>query len=201
VAIIDITTGIIRGKLGNIVFSYRMGTNYARRHVPKKPPPSPAQTSHRKLYAQLQGLGSVWLNGLIKPFYQGDQSQECAYRQFIKYNWPRWDKQDPAWSIALPFWGYGDPPAMNVIADPASGGVTVDLFPPAPLGVGGCSPRMFQILRENFNWKVINSYTTLPDRHRAILPDAAGYSSGSWNLLAWYTAPGGDAPITDPVRG
>jgi hypothetical protein len=80
-AIIDITTGIIRGKLGNIVFEYRMGTNYARKYVDRKPPPSANQAAHRKLYAQLQGLGSLWLAGLIKPYYLGDQTQKCAYRE------------------------------------------------------------------------------------------------------------------------
>ena len=200
-AIIDINTGIIRGKLGNIVFSYRMGTNYARRHVPTKPPPTPAQAAHRRLYAQLQGLGSLWLADLIKPYFLGDQTQQCAYRQFIKYNWPIWDKQSPAWVMALPFWGYGDPPVLDVRPGPVAGEVTADMFPPPPLSVSGCAPRFLKVQGGDLNFIDIPGYQTMSDRHRVILPDAAGYSAGSWNLLAWYTAPLGGSPITNPVRG
>jgi hypothetical protein len=200
-AIIDISTGIIRGKLGNIVFEYRMGTNYARRYVAAKPPPSAAQAAHRALYAQLQGLGSVWLEGLIKPYFLGDPSQQCAYRQFIKYNWPLWNKRVPAWTVALPFWGYKTTPTLEVRPDPDAGTITADLFPPPAFDLAGCSPRFFRILAENLNYVEIPRYQTLSDRHRVILPDAAGYSNGSWNLLAWYTPPGGETPITNPVRG
>jgi hypothetical protein len=200
-AIIDISTGIIRGKLGNIVFEYRMGTNYARKYVDKKPPPSANQTAHRKLYAQLQGLGSIWLADLIKPYFLGDQSEKCAYREFIKYNWPRWVKTVPAWTIALPFWGYGDPPALAVDTVSVTGNVIVDLFPPPPLGVSVCTPHFLQVLKENLNWKNITDYETLPDRHRATLPDAAGYLAGDWNMLAWYSEAEYTKPSTDPVRG
>jgi hypothetical protein len=200
-AIIDLSTGIIRGKLGNIVFEYRLGTNYARKYVDKKPPPSESQKAHRKLYAQLQGLGSIWLADLIKPYFLGDQSQQCAYRQFIKYNWPRWVKTVPAWTIALPFWGYGDPPAMAVDIVSVTDNVKVDLFPPAPFSVSGSTPHFLQILKENLNWITITGYETLPDRHRVILPDAGGYKAGAWNMLAWYSGAGSLSPITDPVRG
>jgi hypothetical protein len=200
-AIIDINTGIIRGKLGNIVFEYRMGTNYARKYVATKPPPSAKQAAHRKLYAQLQGLGSLWLADLIKPFFLGDQTQQCAYREFIKYNWPRWDKALPAWTIALPFWGYGDPPLMAVDPVSVTGNVIVDLFPPPPLGLSGCTPHFKQILKSNLNWIDKTNFETLPDRHRLIVPGSADYIAGNWNMLAWYSGQGGTAPITDPVRG
>jgi hypothetical protein len=200
-AIIDISTGIIRGKLGNIVFEYRMGTNYARKYVDKKPPPSENQAAHRRLYAQLQGLGSLWLADLIKPYFLGDQTQKCAYREFIKYNWPLWDKAVPAWTTALPFWDYGDPPALAVDTVSVTGNVIVDLFPPAPLAVSDCAPRFLQVLKENLNWKDIKDYQTLPDRYRAVLPDSAGYLAGEWNMLAWCSGQGNQTPITDPVRG
>jgi hypothetical protein len=200
-AIIDISTGIIRGKLGAIVFEYRMGTNYARKYSPKKPPPTERQAAHRKLYAQLQGLGSIWLGDLIKPYFLGDQKEQCAYRQFIKYNWPIWDKAVPAWTTALPFWGYGTPPTLTVDAVSIAGYITADLFPPPPFSVSGVSPRFLQIRRDNLNWVDVPDYTTLTDRHRAILPDADGYNNGEWNLLCWYTAVAGDQPVTDPVRG
>jgi hypothetical protein len=127
--------------------------------------------------------------------------QVCAYRQFIKYNWPLWDKQVPAWRMALPFWGYGDPPVLNAIPDTVSGVVTADLFPPPPLAVSACSPQFMRVQGSDQNWIDIPGYQTLTDRHRVILPDAAGYSAGSWNLLAWYNDPIGGGPITDPVRG
>jgi hypothetical protein len=200
-AIIDTTTGIIRGKLGNIVFEYRMGTNYARKYVPKKPPPSENQVAHQKLYAQLQGLGSIWLADLIKPYFLGDQTRQCAYRQFIKYNWARWDKTVPAWSVALPFWGYGDPPVMSVDPVLVTGNVIVDLFPPPPLEVSVCVPHFLQILKSNLNWITVTNYETLPDRHRVILSGSADYISGAWNILAWYSGHGDQTPVTDPVRG
>jgi hypothetical protein len=200
-AIIDISTGIIRGKLGNIVFEYRMGTNYARKYVDKKPPPSENQTAHRKLYAQLQGLGSLWLADLIKPYFLGDQTQKCAYREFIKYNWPRWDRIVPAWTIALPFWGYGDPPVMAVDSVSVTGNVIVDLFPPPPLGLVDCTPHFLQVLKVNLNWVAIPDYETLSDRYRVMLPGAAGYNAGEWNMLAWVSGPSGNTPLADPVRG
>ncbi|MDR3140030.1 MAG: hypothetical protein LBT95_10240 [Treponema sp.] len=200
-AIIDINTGIIRGKLGSIVFEYRMGTNYARKYVKKKSPPSAKQKAHQKLYAQLQGLGSIWLNGLIKPYFVGDQTQQCAYREFIKYNWPRWDKIVPAWTVALPFWGYGNPPVVATDAVSVPGNVVVDLFPPPPLALSACTPHFFQILKENLNWKSIPGYVTLPDRFRVILPGSDGYNSGDWNMLAWLSGQPGGVPVTDPVRG
>jgi hypothetical protein len=200
-AIIDMNTGIIRGKLGNMVFEYRMGTNYARKYVEKKVPPSEKQKAHQRLYAQLQGLGSLWLADLIKPYYVGDQTQHCAYREFIKYNWPRWDKIVPAWTIALPFWGYGDPPVMTVDAVSVTGYVTVDLYPPPPLGLSDCTPHFFQVLKENLNWKAIPAYETLPDRFRVVLPDSEGYQGGDWNMLAWFSGQGSERPLADPVRG
>lgn len=200
-AIIDISTGIIRGKLGNVVFEYREGTNYARKYTPKKPPPSENQKAHRQKYGQLQGLGSVWLGGLIKPYFLGDQKEQCAYRQFIRYNWPLWDKAVPAWTQALPFWGYGDPPALAVDSKTLAGYVAADLFPPPPLSLSGSYPRFLKIHGDNLNWEDIPEYTTLPDRHRAILPDAGGYEAGTWNLLCWYTGEPGGPPVTDPVRG
>jgi hypothetical protein len=200
-AIIDINTGIIRGKLGGIVFEYRMGTNYARKYVDKKPPPSENQVAHRKLYAQLQGLGSLWLADLIKPYFLGDPAQKCAYREFIKYNWPRWDKIVPAWTIALPFWGYGDPPVMAIDSVSVTGNVLVDLFPPPPLGLSDCTPRFLQILKVNLNWVDLAGYETLSDRYRVVLPGAAAYAAGDWNMLAWLTGPAGPAPLGDPVRG
>jgi hypothetical protein len=178
-----------------------MGTNYARRHVPTKPPATAAQAAHRQLYAQLQGLGSLWLADLIKPYFRGDQTRQCAYRQFIKYNWPLWDKQVPAWKAALPFWGYKSTPVMEVAADSVSGAVTADLFPPLYMSAADCSPRFFQVLGANLNWVEITNYQTLPDRYRAVLPDAAGYLLGSWNFLAWHTVPGKADPLSNPVRG
>jgi hypothetical protein len=200
-AIIDISTGIIRGKLGNMVFEYRMGTNYARKYVAKKPPPSAKQKAHQKLYAQLQGLGSIWLADLIKPYFLGDQTQQCAYRQFIKYNWPLWDKTVPAWTIALPFWGYGNPPVMDIDHVSVTGNVIVDLYPPPPFSLSACAPHFLQVLKENLNWKVLPAYDTLPDRYRVILPDSAGYNAGEWNMLAWVSGSADQTPITNPVRG
>jgi hypothetical protein len=172
-AIIDLSTGIIRGKLGNIVFEYRMGTNYARKYVDKKPPPSEKQKAHRRLYAQLQGLGSIWLYDLIKPYFLGDQTQQCAYREFIKYNWARWDKIEPVWTIALPFWNHGDPPVMSIDTVSVTGNVIVDLYPPAPFSVSASTPHFLQVLKENLNWIDITVYDTLPDRHRVILPGSS----------------------------
>jgi hypothetical protein len=200
-AIIDLSTGIIRGKLGNIVFEYRMGTNYARKYVAKSPPPSEKLKAHRKLFAQLQHLGSIWLAGLIKPYYTGDLTNTCAYRQFIKYNWPRWDKIVPAWTIALPFWGYAAAPVMAVSADEAADTVTVDLFPPQPSGLSGSVPHFLQIRKDNLNWMDVPDYQTLSDRHRVIISGAAAYKAGDWNMLCWYSEPQGGPPITDPVRG
>jgi hypothetical protein len=200
-AIIDINTGIIRGKLGGMVFEYRMGTNYARKYVERKPPPSANQIAHQKLYAQLQGLGSIWLADLIKPYFLGDQTQQCAYRQFIKYNWPRWDKTVPAWTIALPFWGYGDPPVMAIDSVSVTGNVIVDLYPPPPLAVSACTPCFLQVLKENLNWKILPDYETLSDRYRVTVPDSAGYAAGTWNMLAWVSGPDSRVPLGDPVRG
>jgi hypothetical protein len=200
-AIIELSTGIIRGKLGSIVFEYRMGTNYARKYVAKKPPPSDNQTAHRKRYAQLQGLGSIWLADLIKPYFLGDQTQQCAYRQFIKYNWARWDKIVPAWIIALPFWGYGDPPVLAADTVSVTGSVVIDLYPPPSLGLSACTPHFLQILKVNLNWIAITDYETLPDRHRVILPGSTAYQAGDWNMLAWYSGADGQTPVTDPVRG
>jgi hypothetical protein len=200
-AIIDLDTGIIRGKLGALVFEYRMGVNYARKYVERQPSPSAKLRAHQKLFAQLQGLGSIWLYDLIKPYYLGDQTQKCAYREFIKYNWRRWDKIIPAWTIALPFWGYGDPPVMAVDTVSVTGNVIVDLFPPAPFSVSASTPHFLQVLKENLNWIDIPVYTTLPDRHRVILPGSEDYKAGAWNMLAWYSGTGASPPITDPVRG
>jgi hypothetical protein len=58
-----------------------------------------------------------------------------------------------------------------------------------------------RVLREDLNWKIIPEYTTLPDRHRVILPDAEGYKAGAWNMLAWYSGPDSPVPLADPVRG
>jgi hypothetical protein len=187
--------------LGGIVFEYRMGTNYARKYVAKKPPPSENQKAHRKLYAQLQGLGSIWLSGLIKPYFLGDPTQKCAYREFIKYNWPRWDKIVPAWTIALPFWGYGEPPVMVMDTVSVTGNVTVDLFPPSSLDLSGCTPHFLQVLRKDLNWVNITEYQTLPDRHRVILPNSDGYINGDWNMLSWYSGAAYTVPVGDPVRG
>jgi hypothetical protein len=200
-AIIDVSTGIIRGKLGALVFEYRMGTNYARKYVERKPSSSEKQKAHQRLYAQLQGLGSLWLADLIKPYFLGDKTQQSPYRQFIKYNWTRWDKIVPAWTVALPFWGYGDPPVMTIDRVSVTGNVIVDLFPPPPRGLSDCTPHFFQILKKDLNWVTIPGYETLPDRHRVILPDAEGYQAGAWNMLAWYSGPEGSPPIADPVRG
>jgi hypothetical protein len=200
-AIIDLNTGIIRGKLGAMVFEYRLGTNYARKYVEKRVPPSEKQVAHRRQYAQLQGLGSIWLRDLISPYYTGDLTQHKPYQQFIKYNWARWDKVVPAWTIALPFWGYGDPPVLAVDAVSITGNVTVDLFPPSPFSVSACAPHFLRVLREDLNWIDIPDYITLPDRHRVILADAEGYKAGAWNMLAWYSAQNDNKPLADPVRG
>lgn len=200
-AIIDVTTGIIRGKLGNLVFEYRMGTNYARKYVERKAPPSERQIAHRKLYAQLQGLGSLWLADLIKPYFLGDPAQQSPYRQFIKYNWARWDKIIPAWTIAVPFWGYGDPPVMAIDSVSVTGNVIIDLFPPPSVSLSDTTPHFMRILKKDLNWVNIPGYETLPDRHRVILPDADGYKAGDWNMLAWYSGCGESPPISDPVRG
>jgi hypothetical protein len=200
-AIIDISTGIIRGKVGEIVFEYRAGTNYAREYAPKKPPPSDKQKAHQKVYGQLQGLGSIWLSGLIKPYFLGDPKEQCAYREFIRYNWASWDRKVPAWTVALPFWGYGSPPVLAVYADMAAGTVTADLFPPLPFSLSALSPRFTRIRRDNLNWVDVPDYQTLADRHRVTLPDAEGYAAGSWNFLCWYTYTGGASPAADPVRG
>jgi hypothetical protein len=200
-AIIDWNTGIIRGKLGGIVFEYRAGTNYARKYVDRKPPPSERQAAHRKKYAQLQGLGSVWLYGLIKPYFLGDQKEQCAYREFIRYNWPIWDKKAPAWKAALPFWGYGSPPALSVDADPETGMVQADMFPPPPFSLSALSPRFMRVRGDNLNWVDVPDYQTLADRHRITVPDCEGYLSGEWNLLCWYCPAGSDTPAADPVRG
>jgi hypothetical protein len=200
-AIIDITTGIIRGKLGNIVFCERMGTNYARKYVKNPNKPSAKQEAHRRLYAQLQGLGSIWLRDLIKPYFQGDPLMVSAYRQFIKYNWRHWDKIVPAWKIALPFWGYGEAAMMAINPDMVSGNVTVDLFPPAGVSLSACSPHFLQILKSDLNFVHVPDYETLPDRHRVTLADCAGYVSGAWNMLVWYNDQADITPITDPARG
>ncbi|MDR2759792.1 MAG: hypothetical protein LBB78_10485 [Spirochaetaceae bacterium] len=200
-AIIEVSTGIIRGKLGNIVFIYRMGTNYAQKYVAHKPPATEKQAAHRRLYAQLQGLGSLWLRDLIKPNYSGDPALQSPYRQFIKYNWAHWDKVVSAWTVALPFWGYGIPPVMVVDAESVTGNVIVDLFPPAPLSLSDCAPRFMRVLKQDLNWVDIPAYETLPDQHRVILPDAPGYKAGAWNMMAWYTGPADQKPLADPIRG
>jgi hypothetical protein len=200
-AIIDITTGIIRGKLGNIVFCERMGTNYARKYVKTPNHSSEKQVAHRRLYAQLQGLGSLWLRDLIKPYFQGDPLQVSAYRQFIKYNWHQWDKIVPAWTVALPFWGYGNPAIVAITPDMVSGNVIIDLFPPSPFSLSACSPHFLQVLKRDLNFVHIPNYQTLPDRHRVTVPDCAGYLSGNWNMLVWYNGQTDQVPITDPARG
>jgi hypothetical protein len=90
---------------------------------------------------------------------------------------------------------------MAVDAVSVTGNVTVDLFPPAPLGVSNCTPHFLQILKENLNWKDVKDYQTLPDRYRITLPDSEGYTAGKWNMLAWCSGEEYAVPVTDPVRG
>lgn len=107
-ALINLQTGHMRGKIGGMVAEVRKGYNYVRQYAHQPNPRTPAQIIHRNKYAQLQGLGSQLLNPYINKYFSGDINTQIPYNRFIKYNWSIWDKQEKAWKMALPFWGYAD---------------------------------------------------------------------------------------------
>jgi hypothetical protein len=104
-AVVEKGGQIIRGRVGDLVFQYRWGTNYARRYVIPANPRTEAQSGHRKRFAEMQRVASLWNREFITPYFQGDRQKENPRNKFIKYNWAEWDKESPVWQSAVPFWG------------------------------------------------------------------------------------------------
>lgn len=94
----------LKGKLGGIVFQCRGTTNYGRSYSKPTAKQTEKQEEHRSQYGQVMRLGSLWNRDFIKPYYQGGTTNGSPFTEFIKYTWQHWDKQNPAWQTAIPFW-------------------------------------------------------------------------------------------------
>jgi hypothetical protein len=190
-AIYDPKTGQLRGKVGQMVYEVnKEGTNYVRSYSPRRRKKTALQDAHFRLYGQLQGLGSIWNHTFIKPYYKGDPTR-CAYRQFIKHNWALWDKIVPAWTVALPFWGYAPAPKRWVFVSAYHASLVTTV--PAV----SCVPRIFKI-NSDMTWEEL-APVVVGAGYRVEVSDVAGYRS-SWNFMLWFQDSESGMPCCDPVR-
>jgi hypothetical protein len=193
-------TGRMSGKLGAMVFETRKGGVYARKYVDRNKSRTPAQIAQRSLYGQLQGLGSIWQSAFIRPYFSGDLKTQNPYNRFIAYNWPLWDKATPAWLCAVPFWGYGTPGPFNVDIIPGTDTLIVEMYPPPGYGVSTCTPRLYVIHKDKFQWELIPAFRYSEDCHIYQFPGKAAYQAREISLLLWHNDINDSIPVSDCQR-
>jgi hypothetical protein len=200
-ALYDPITGMLRGKLGSAIFAVRYEYNYARKYTVPRDPKAPLVVLHRSLFGQLQGLGRIWNEAFIKPFFSGDLETQIPYNRFIHYNWPRWNKVSPVTLSAVPFWGYGVTPTLLVQPNPLTDLVTITLYPPESYSVQNSVAVCYAILTADGNYSPIDLKPFASQRWEAQLPNAAEYLDGLWSVMAWVSDKVLSVPVSEVARG
>jgi hypothetical protein len=196
---------VIRGKVGQVTFVYRKGTNFTRLNTDRRDAKSPAQLAQRGLYGQIQRLGSLWNRDFIAPYFQGNLSLESPYNRYIKYNWPLWDKSRPAWQCALPFWNVpltilffaallaGESPDTATLAIMFD--IPADLIPASPELYG------FWTAGDAANFtKLTPRPVTAPGEQTFDFPVPAAAAELPLFCVCWLQASGTTRPLTMPAN-